>query len=45
MRIAAETNARAATIEPDEQGAVDRTQMQPTARLALLQDVELMSQY
>ncbi len=34
-----------ATIEPDEQGAVDPTQMQPTARRALLQDVELMSQY
>ena len=38
-------NARVATIEPDEQGAVDPTQMQSTARRALLQDVELMPQY
>src|SRR5215469_16128129 len=38
-------NARVATIEPDEQGAVNPTQMQSTARRALLQDVELMSQY
>jgi hypothetical protein len=38
-------NARVATIEPDEQGAVDPTQMQSTARPALLQDVELMPQY
>ena len=38
-------NARVATIEPDEQGAVDPTQMQPTAWRALLQDVELMPQY
>ena len=38
-------NAGVATIEPDEQGAVDPTQMQPTARRALLQDVELMPQY
>src|SRR6516225_3870390 len=37
-------NARVATIEPDEQGAVDPTQMQSTARHALLQDVELMPQ-
>jgi hypothetical protein len=37
--------AGVATIEPDEQGAVDPTQMQPTARRALLQNVELMSQY
>src|SRR5262249_4702224 len=36
-------NARVATI--DEQGAVDPTQMQSTARRALLQDVELMPQY
>jgi non-ribosomal peptide synthetase component E (peptide arylation enzyme) len=33
------------TIEPDEQGAVDPTQMQPTAWRALPQDVELMPQY
>src|SRR6516162_5714347 len=38
-------NARVATIEPDEQGAVDPTQMQSTARRTLLQDVELMPQY
>src|SRR5262245_1521400 len=38
-------NARVATIEPDEQGAVDPTQMQSPARRALLQDVELMPQY
>src|SRR6266404_9077892 len=38
-------NARVATIEPDEQGAVDPTQMQSTARRALPQDVELMPQY
>jgi len=38
-------NARVTTIEPDEQGAVDPTQMQSTAWHALLQDVELMPQY
>ena len=38
-------NARVATIEPDEQGAVDPTQMQSTARRGPLQDVELMPQY
>ena len=38
-------NARVATIEPDEQDAVDPTQVQSTARRALLQDVELMPQY
>ena len=38
-------NARVTTIEPDEQRAVDPTQMQSTARRALLQDVELMPQY
>ena len=38
-------NARVATIEPDEQGAVDPTQMQSTAWRALLQHVELMPQY
>ena len=38
-------NARVATIELDEQGAVDPTQMQSTARRALLQDIELMPQY
>jgi hypothetical protein len=38
-------NAGVATIEPDEQGAVDPTQMQSTAWRALLQHVELMPQY
>ena len=38
-------NARTATVEPDEQGAVDATQMQSTARRALLQDIELMPQH
>src|SRR5262249_44419705 len=38
-------NARVATIEPDEQDAVDPTQMQSPARRSLLQDVELMPQY
>src|SRR2546427_7028880 len=38
-------NAGVAPIEPDEQGAVDPTQMQSTARRALPQDVELMPQY
>ena len=38
-------NARVATIEPDEQGAVDPTQMQSTARRTPLQDVELMPKY
>ena len=38
-------NARVATIEPDEQGAVDPTQTQLMGRRALLQDVELMPQY
>jgi hypothetical protein len=37
-------NAGVATIEPDEQGAIDPTQMQSPARRALLQDVELMPQ-
>jgi hypothetical protein len=37
-------NARTATIEPNEQGAVDPTQMQ-SAWCALLQDTELMPQY
>ena len=36
-------NARAATIEPDEQSAVDPTQVRPAWR-ALLEDIELMSQ-
>src|SRR5215831_1389035 len=36
-------NARAATIEPDEQGTVGPTQMQSTWG-ALLQDIELMPQ-
>ena len=36
-------NARAATIEPDEQSAVSPTQMQSTWR-ALLEDIELMPQ-
>src|SRR5262249_16014529 len=35
-------NARVATIEPDEQDAVDPTQMQSPARRSLLQDVELV---
>jgi len=34
-----------ATIEPDEQSTVDPTQMQSTARRALLQNIELMPQY
>jgi len=38
-------NARVTTIKPDKQDAVDPTQMQSTARRALLQDVELMPQY
>ena len=38
-------NARVAAIEPDEQDAVDPTQMQSPARRSLLQDVELMPQY
>ena len=37
-------NARAATIQPDEQGTVDPTQMQSAWR-ALLQDIELMPQH
>ena len=37
-------NARIATIEPNEQGAVGPTQMQ-SAWCALLQDIELMPQY
>ena len=37
-------NARVATIEPNEQGSVDPTQMQPAWR-ALLQPIELMPQY
>jgi hypothetical protein len=36
-------NARAATIEPDEQSAVGPTQMQ-SAWCALLEDIELMPQ-
>jgi hypothetical protein len=36
-------DARAATIEPNEQGTVGLTQMQPTG-LALLQDIQLMPQ-
>jgi hypothetical protein len=38
-------NAGVATIEPNEQGAVDPTQMRSTARRSLLQDVELMPKY
>jgi hypothetical protein len=34
-------NARTATIEPNEQGAIGPTQIQPTWR-AVLQDIELM---
>src|SRR5580693_487675 len=37
-------NARTATIEPNEQGAVGPTQMQSAWR-ALLHDIELMPQY
>jgi hypothetical protein len=37
-------NARTATIEPNEQGAVGPTQMQ-SAWCALLRDIELMPQY
>ena len=37
-------NARTATIEPNEQGAVGPAQMQ-SAWCALLQDIELMPQY
>ena len=37
-------NARAATIEPNEQGAVSPTQMQSAWR-ALLRGIELMPQY
>ena len=37
-------NARTATIEPNEQGAVGPTQMQSTWR-ALLEDIELMPQH
>src|SRR5208283_3968518 len=37
-------NARTATIEPNEQGAVGPTQMQ-SAWCTLLQDIELMPQY
>lgn len=37
-------NARTATIDPNEQGAVGPTQMQP-AWCALLQDIELTPQY
>jgi hypothetical protein len=36
-------NAREATIEPNEQGTVNATQMQ-TAWGAMLQDIELMPQ-
>ena len=38
-------NAGIATIEPDEQGTVDPTQMQSPARRSLLQHIELMSQH
>ena len=37
-------NARAATVEPNEQGTIGPTQM-PSARRSLLQDIELMPQY
>ena len=37
-------NARTATIEPNEHGAVGPTQMQ-SAWCTLLQDIELMPQY
>src|SRR5262245_55936711 len=35
---------RAAAVEPDEQSSVDPTQTQPTARRALLEDIQLMAQ-
>jgi hypothetical protein len=38
-------DARAAAIKPNEQGAVDPTQMQSTAWRALPKNVELMPQY
>ena len=38
-------NAGIATIEPDEQGTVDATQMQSPARRSLLQHTELMPQH
>jgi hypothetical protein len=37
-------DARAATIEPDEQSAIGPTQMRPAWR-SLLQDIKLMPQY
>jgi hypothetical protein len=37
-------DARAATVEPNEQGTIGPTQMR-SARRSLLQDIELMSQY
>ena len=37
-------NTRPATIEPNEQSAVDPTQMQSTTWRALLQNIELMPQ-
>ena len=37
-------DARTVTIEPDEQGAVDPSQMKSTTRRALLQDIELVPQ-
>jgi len=38
-------DARTATIEPNEQSAVEPTQMQSATWRALLQDVELMPQH
>jgi hypothetical protein len=38
-------DARAATIEPNEQSAVEPTQMQATAWRTLPKNVELMPQY
>jgi len=38
-------DARAAAIKPNEQSAVDPTQMQSTAWRTLPKNVELMSQY
>jgi hypothetical protein len=38
-------DARATAIKPNEQSAVDPTQMQPTGWRTLPKNVELMSQY
>jgi hypothetical protein len=43
--VGSRVTSKVATIEPDEQGAVDPTQMSVDARRAPLQDVELTPQY